>query len=89
MFLALGKAPIVVDCSQLSDATSDRVSLRVRVYSACDTGLHLAACVQAIDFTEARLQEGKSCQSISEELVNEALNMGSTDNITALLITLK
>ena len=44
---------------------------------------------QAVDFTELRVGQGKSCQTISEELVNEALALGSTDNITALVITLK
>lgn len=59
------------------------------VIVGCDGLWDVMSYQQAIDFAEEALAEGLACQAVSEALVNHALRMGSTDNITALVITLK
>lgn len=59
------------------------------VIVGCDGLWDVISYQQAIDFVEEKHKGGLNAQKICEELVNEALNRGSTDNITALVITLK
>lgn len=42
-----------------------------------------------VDFVKENLEKEKDPQKVSELLVQHAFNKGSTDNITALIVTLK
>jgi protein phosphatase 2C family protein 2/3 len=58
------------------------------VLLACDGLWDVMTHQQVVDFLLPRLQENSDLDKVCEELANEALNLGSQDNITVLLVTL-
>uniref|UniRef100_A0A7S1IRS3 PPM-type phosphatase domain-containing protein n=1 Tax=Eutreptiella gymnastica TaxID=73025 RepID=A0A7S1IRS3_9EUGL len=92
VFFKTGKFTEGKDSGLIADADTRKVTLTKDdrfVIMGCDGLWDVMTHQQAVDFTEVRVGQGKTCQTISEELVNEALALGSTDNITALVITLR
>jgi len=55
---------------------------------ACDGLWDVMTHQQVVDFLLPRLQNNSDLNKACEELANEALNLGSQDNITVLLVTL-
>jgi serine/threonine protein phosphatase PrpC len=54
---------------------------------ACDGLWDVMNHQQVVDFLRSRLQQNSDLDKVCEELANEALNLGSQDNITVLLVT--
>lgn len=55
----------------------------------CDGLWDVMTYAEVIDFCFRRFNSGVAAQTIAEELAQAALNKGSTDNVTAMLIHLK
>jgi len=75
----------------IADADTRKVTLTHDdrfVIIGCDGLWDVMSYQEALDFAAAGLASGKPCQAVTEDLVNRALKLGSTDNITALLVTL-
>ncbi|KAK7198772.1 protein phosphatase 2C-like protein [Novymonas esmeraldas] len=54
----------------------------------CDGLWDVMSYAEVVNFCYHRFQEGVPAQSIAEELAQAALNKGSTDNVTAMLVHL-
>lgn len=55
---------------------------------ACDGVWDVFTSQEAVDFVHSSLIRKKSCQLIAEELVEMAIELGSLDNVTAIILFL-
>lgn len=55
----------------------------------CDGVWDVLSYQGAVDFCRKLITEGKDTQHVTEQLCQEALRLGSTDNVTALFVSLK
>lgn len=59
------------------------------VILACDGVWDVYSSQAAVDFVHARLRETRDMKAIAEALIDSALQLGSKDNITAMVVVFK